>query len=70
MINGFKMSNTLRKDRNGNKFKESLKKKSCTARYRCRCKRCTGKHYTLDKIAEKELKTEIKFSTKNKNLYN
>ena len=54
------MSNTLRKDRNNNIFKESLKKKSSTSRYRCRCERCIGKKDTLDKIAEKELKTEIK----------
>ena len=54
------MSDTLRKDRNDKQFKESLKKKSSTARYRCRCKRCVGKHDKLDKIAEKELKTEIK----------
>lgn len=54
------MSNTLRKDRNGNVFKESLKKKSYTSHYRCRCERCVGKKDMQDKIAEKELKTEIK----------
>lgn len=54
------MSDTLRKDRNDNVFKESLKKKSYTSRYRCRCERCTGKKDTLDKIAEKELVQQIK----------
>ena len=53
------MSDTLRKDRNGNTFKESLKKKSCTSRYRCRCERCVGKKDMQEKIAEKELKTEL-----------
>lgn len=54
------MSDTLRRDKNGNIFKESLKKKSCTSRYRCRCERCVGKKDTLDKIAEKELVQQIK----------
>ena len=54
------MSDTLRKDRNDNVFKESLKKKSCTSRYRCRCERCVGKKDTLDKIAEKELIQQIR----------
>lgn len=62
------MSDTLRKDRNNNIFKESLKKKSCTSRYRCRCERCVGKKDTLDKIAEKELKTELKIMTTDKEL--
>ena len=54
------MSDTFRKDRNDKLFKENLKKKSSTSRYRCRCERCVGKHDIIDKIAEKELKTEIK----------
>ena len=52
------MSNTYRKDREGKTYKESLKKKH--ARYRCRCEYCLGKKDTLDKIAEKELETEVK----------
>lgn len=54
------MSDTFRKDRNDKIFKESLKKKCSTSRYRCRCERCVGKHATIDKIAEKELKEQIK----------
>lgn len=54
------MSNTLRKDRNGKTFKESLKKKC--GRTRCRCEYCTDieKNKLSDKIAEKELKQQIK----------
>lgn len=52
------MSNTFRKDRNGRKFKESLKK--IEARYKCRCNYCLGKKDTADKIAEKELREELK----------
>ena len=52
------MSDTNRKDRNGKTFKESLKKHS--GRTRCRCEYCLGKNLTCDKIAEKELKTELK----------
>ena len=53
------MSNTTRKDRNGKVYKESLKKKE--ARYKCRCEYCSGASKNLtDKIAEKELKTELK----------
>lgn len=54
------MSNTYRKDRNGKVYKESLKKKE--ARYKCRCEYCSGvsKNLTCEKIAEKELKTELK----------
>lgn len=62
------MSDTTRRDRNGNTFKESLKKKSCTSRYRCRCKYCLGKKDTLEKIAEKELKTELKIMTTDKEI--
>ena len=54
------MSNTYRKDRNDKVFKESLKKKDSDAHYRCRCEYCLGKKDTLDKISEKDLKTEIK----------
>lgn len=54
------MSNTYRKDRNDKVFKESLKKKDFNAHYRCRCEYCLGKKDTLDKISEKDLKTEIK----------
>lgn len=52
------MGNTFRKDRNGNTYKEGLKKNH--ARYKCRCNYCLGKNSTEDKIAEKELKTEVK----------
>ena len=52
------MSNTYRKGRNDKVYKESLKKKF--SRYKCRCTYCLGKGDTADKIAEKELKTEIK----------
>ena len=53
------MSNTYRKDRNDKLFKENLKKKSPTSRYRCRCERCVGKHDIIDKIAEKEMTEQI-----------
>ena len=49
------MSNTIRKDKNG---KESLKKKD--GHFRCRCEYCLGKRNTLCKIAEKEMKEEIR----------
>lgn len=54
------MSRTIRKDRNGKRYKESLKKKE--ARYKCRCEYCTGvsKNLICEKIAEKELRTELK----------
>ena len=54
------MSNTIRKDKNGKKHKESLLKHN--ARYKCRCERCTGIDTIdlQDKIAEKELKQQIK----------
>lgn len=59
------MSNTLRKDRNGKTFKESLKKKC--GRTRCRCEYCTDieKNKLSDKIAEKELKQQIKIDEYN-----
>ena len=52
------MSNTIRKDRNGKEYKESLKKSG--ARYKCRCEYCLGKNNTADKIAKKELKNQLK----------
>ena len=54
------MSNTTRKDRNGNTFKEGLKKKD--GAYRCSCHYCVGvdRNELIEKIAEKELETEIK----------
>ena len=52
------MANTLRRDKNGKVYKESLKKRE--AHYKCKCERCVGKNNTIEKIAEKELKTEIK----------
>lgn len=54
------MSNTFRKDRNGEKYKEGLKKKE--ARYRCTCHYCVGvdRNKLIDKIAKKEMKEEIK----------
>lgn len=59
------MSNTYRKDRNGNTFKESLKKRE--AHYKCRCEYCTGasKNLTCDKILEKELKKQLKLDEYN-----
>ncbi len=54
------MANTLRRDKAGKRYKESLKKKE--ARYKCRCEYCTGvdKNNLCEKIAEKELKEELK----------
>jgi hypothetical protein len=52
------MSNTYRKDRKGEIYKESLKKKH--ARFKCRCNYCLSKKDKADKIAEKELETEVK----------
>ena len=59
------MANTLRRDSTGKKYKESLKKKE--ARYKCRCGYCTGvsKNLICEKIAEKELKRQIKDETDN-----
>ena len=59
------MSRTIRKDRNGKKYKESLKKKE--ARYKCRCEYCTGvsKNLICEKIAEKELKKQIELDEYN-----
>lgn len=54
------MSNTIRKDINGKNYKEGLKKKD--KRYRCQCHYCVGvdRNELVDKIAEKELKEQIK----------
>ena len=52
------MSNTLRRDKNDKVYKESLKKRE--AHYRCKCKRCVGKNNTIEKIADKKLKTDLK----------
>ena len=59
------MSNTLRRDRTGKIYKESLKKKE--ARYKCRCEYCTGvdKNNLCEKIAEKELKEQLKIDEYN-----
>ena len=59
------MSRTIRKDRNGKRYKESLKKKE--ARYKCRCEYCTGvsKNLICEKIAEKELKEQLKIDQYN-----
>ena len=62
------MSNTFRRDRNDKIFKESLKKKSFKARYRCQCHYCVGvdKNKIINKIAEKDLKQQIKSLKLNK----
>ena len=54
------MSNTIRKDRNGKKYKESLKKKE--GGYRCTCHYCVGvdRNELSNKIAKRELKTQLK----------
>ena len=52
------MSDTIRKDKYGVKRKETLHKKK--APHTCRCEYCLGKQRSLDKIAEKEMKEEIK----------
>ena len=59
------MARTIRRDRTGKRYKESLKKKE--ARYKCRCGYCTGvsKNLICEKIAEKELKRQIKDETEN-----
>ena len=59
------MARTIRKDRNGKRYKESLKKKE--ARYKGRCEYCTGvsKNLICEKIAEKELKRQIENETEN-----
>ena len=59
------MSRTIRRDRLGKRYKESLKKKE--ARYKCRCGYCTGvsKNLICEKIAEKELKRQINDETEN-----
>ena len=59
------MARTIRRDRTGKRYKESLKKKE--ARYKCRCEYCTGvsKNLICEKIAKKELKRQIKDETEN-----
>ena len=59
------MARTIRKDKNGKRYKESLKKKE--ARYKCRCEYCTGvsKNLICEKTAEKELKRQINDETEN-----
>ena len=61
------MSRTIRRDRTGKRYKESLKKKE--ARYKCRCEYCTGvdKNNLCEKIAEKELKEQLKIDEYNFN---
>ena len=53
------MGKTIRKDRNGKTFKESLKKRN--SRYKCRCEYCSGVslNKTKEKIASKELEQEL-----------
>lgn len=62
------MSNTLRKDRNGKVFKESIKKHN--GRTRCRCEYCMDveRNKISDKIAEKELKEEVREIEQGENL--
>lgn len=59
------MSRTIRRDRNGKRYKESLKKKE--ARYKCRCEYCTGvdKNNLCEKIADKESKEQLKIDEYN-----
>ena len=52
------MSNTIRKDKNGKEYKESLKKKD--GHFRCRCEHCLGKKDVVEKIAQKEMKEEVR----------
>ena len=52
------MSNTIRKDKNGKEYKKSLKKKD--GHFRCRCEYCLGKKDVIEKIAEKEMKEEVR----------
>ena len=52
------MSNTTRKDKNGKEYKESLKKKD--GHFRCRCEHCSGKKDVVEKIAQKEMKEEVR----------
>ena len=59
------MSRTIRRDSTGKRYKESLKKKE--ALYKCRCVYCTGvdKNNLCEKIAEKELKEQLKIDEYN-----
>jgi hypothetical protein len=52
------MGKTKRKDKHDKEYRESLKKKD--GWYRCRCERCVGANSLIDKIAEKEMKEEIR----------
>lgn len=58
------MSNTYRKDRNNKIFKETLKKHN--GRTRCRCD--AERDEIADKIAEKEMKEEIRTIETGENL--
>ena len=62
------MSNTYRKGSDGKTYKESLKKKE--ARYRCRCEYCSvvSKNLVCEKIAEKEMKEEIRVIEMNEHI--
>ena len=62
------MSRTIRKDRTGKRYKESLKKKE--ARYRCRCEYCSGvsKNLVCEKILDKEMKEEIRVIEMNEHI--
>jgi hypothetical protein len=57
------MGKTKRKDKHDKEYRESLKKKD--GWYRCRCERCVGANALIDKIAEKELKQELKIDQYN-----
>lgn len=62
------MSNTLRKDKNGKTFKESIKKHD--GRTRCRCEYCSGadRNELVNKISEKELKEEVRIVETGENI--
>ena len=62
------MSNTYRRDRNNKLFKETLKKHN--GRTRCRCEYCMDveRNKIADKIAEKELKEEIRTVVTSENI--
>ena len=54
------MSNTIRKDKNGKEYKESLKKKD--GHFRCRCEYCLGKKSVRRYEAQvlKEMREEVR----------
>ena len=62
------MSNTYRRDRNNKLFKETLKKHNGITR--CRCEYCMDveRNKIADKIAEKELKEEIRVIEMNEHI--